>query len=368
MRVFVNPCDLHAVGFYRVLVPWNYMKTLGHDVTIALAMHPRMLGGFDVLVVHWARSDEHRAIMKAFQATGGKVIYEIDDDPRDLAWTNPMKRILSKEDHERCFDLISIADAVTVTSPYLKDALAGMNEHVFVCRNCLDPNLWGKLALEERDIRPSAIRIGWAGTTSQHYDDLQMVRRPLIKFLKERPDAQFLIATENQNLTTIFPRTVADQVVWMGSTFDSDPNNKITGVRMMYSPGELLPTMKMPSLLAHMDLDIAIAPIVKRPYSLAKSWIKLLEYGAAGFPSIASNYGPYQEYSQLYPECIWVCDDAMEEWYSSLRHLADRPDLRLRLARRNAKIIRENHMIEQHLHEWQAVLDYLRPDLAKGTT
>ena len=342
------------------------MKSLGHDVTIAMMLHPRMLKGVDVLVIQWARSQDHMNIMRAFQSTGGKVILEIDDDARDLSYSNPMKRVIGKEDHDRGFAIMRQADAVTVTSPYLAEAYAEFNDHIFVCRNCLDPNIWMTLLTEQRPIRPKAIRIGWAGTTSQHYDDLQMVRRPLIKFLKEHPDAQFLIATENQTLTAIFPRTVADQVTWVGSTFDGDPNNKLTGVKMDYKPGELLPTMKMPGLMALMDLDIAIAPIVKRPYSRAKSWIKILEYGGGGFPTIASNYGPYEEYNRLYPDCIWLADENVDEWYSSLSHLANRPDLRTILRDNNQRVIRENHLIVQHLHEWQAVLNYLRPDLVKA--
>lgn len=358
MKIFANPCDFHSVGYYRILVPYSYLRSLGHEVTIAESCHPRMLHGMDLLVLHWPRLQAQYDMMRAFQAVGGKVIVEFDDDMRDLAWCNPAKKMLSPGDIEMYLKILGAADAATTTGPRLAEAFADIQKNIFVCRNALDPNVWNSSLAEIRETRPTAIRIGWAGTTSQHYDDLDMIRRPMVKFLKARPDAQFLLATENPTLVGIFPRTVADQVVWVGSTFDGEPENKLTGLKTRYKPGELLPTMKMPGLLGMMHLDLAIAPIVRRPYSAAKSWIKVLEYGAAGFPVLASDYGPYAEYDALYSGTIALAD-GIDDWYDKLCALADDAEKREEMARRNRVCISQDHMIVNRLHEWSAALDFV---------
>lgn len=341
-------------------MPYSYLRSLGHEVTIAESCHPRMLNGMDVLVLHWPKLPAQYDMMRAFQAVGGKVVVEFDDDIRDIAWCNPAKRIFSADDIAMHLKIMAGADAATTTGPHLAAAFADVQKNIFVCRNALDPNVWGQTLGEIRETQPKALRIGWAGTTSQHYDDLEMIRRPMVKFLKARPDALFLLATENPTMVGIFPRTVADQVIWVGSTFDGDKANTITGLKMRYEPGEQLPTMKMPGLLGHMNLDLAIAPIVKRPYSAAKSYVKVLEYGAAGFPVLASDYGPYAEYARDYDGTIALAD-GIDDWHDKLVALADDPDRRESMSRRNRVCIQFNHLITSRLSEWTAMLNFLKP-------
>ena len=328
-------------------------------MTNSRVVHPRMLKDFDVMVQNWPCSMQQYELQAAFQATGGKTIVEFDDNVRDLAWCNPAKRVYSPEQTDMALKIMGAANAATTSTQFLKDEFRDVQPNTFVCHNALDPNVWsGAINSQREEMRETAIRIGWAGTTSQHYDDLDMVRRPIVRFLKERKDARFIIATENPALVDIFPKTVKEQIIWAGSTFEGDATNTFTGLKMWYNPGELLPAMRMPDLLRGMDLDIAIAPIVNRPYSLGKSWLKVLEYGAAGYPVLASGIGPYAEYDAEYDGTIALVARP-EDWYERLVALADDAEMRSDLQRRNRMAISMSHMITQRLSEWQNALSWV---------
>jgi hypothetical protein len=49
-----------------------------------------------------------------------------------------------------------------------------------------------------------------------------------------------------------------------------------------------------PAALAALNLDVAIAPLEINAFNEAKSNLKLLEYGALGYPVVCSDIVPYQ--------------------------------------------------------------------------
>ena len=75
-------------------------------------------------------------------------------------------------------------------------------------------------------------------------------------------------------------------------------------------------------------------------------------------PVLASGIGPYAEYDREYDGCIALADDP-GDWYGKLVALADDPDRREELARRNKMAISMAHMITARLHEWEAALQFV---------
>ena len=75
---------------------------------------------------------------------------------------------------------------------------------------------------------------------------------------------------------------------------------------------------KYPSLFK--DIDIGIAPLRDIPFNHAKSYIKGLEYAAAGVPFIATNIA---EYATLAASGVGRVASTADEWVYHLDELLD---------------------------------------------
>jgi hypothetical protein len=102
-----------------------------------------------------------------------------------------------------------------------------------------------------------------------------------------------------------------------------------------------------PSKLASLDLDLAISPLADIPYNHAESHIRLLEYGALGYPVICTDITPYQG---GYP--VTRVRNAAKNWIDAIReHISDLDEL----ARRGDALreyVNGNWMLEDNLEVW----------------
>jgi hypothetical protein len=75
-----------------------------------------------------------------------------------------------------------------------------------------------------------------------------------------------------------------------------------------------------PAKLASLNLDLALAPLEHHIFNDCKSNLRLLEYGACGYPVICSDTRAYQGYLP----CTRVVSNSTAEWLDAIRmHLAD---------------------------------------------
>jgi glycosyltransferase involved in cell wall biosynthesis len=88
-----------------------------------------------------------------------------------------------------------------------------------------------------------------------------------------------------------------------------------------------------PKKMSELDLDIAIAPIEDNFFNQCKSNLRLLEYGAMGWPVVCSDVYPYQSDN---PPVVRVKNDPVE-WVKAIRSLYD------------SKL---RHAKAEELHQW----------------
>jgi glycosyltransferase involved in cell wall biosynthesis len=79
--------------------------------------------------------------------------------------------------------------------------------------------------------------------------------------------------------------------------------------------------------MASLDLDIAVAPLEDNWFNQCKSNLRLLEYGAMGWPVVCSDVFPYQSYE---PPVI-RCKNNAEEWVRSISELIDNDSKRVKM-------------------------------------
>jgi hypothetical protein len=103
-----------------------------------------------------------------------------------------------------------------------------------------------------------------------------------------------------------------------------------------------------------MDLDIALAPLADNAFNRCKSNIKLLEYGIAGVPIIASMVGPY---FHGYGMTAISRAGTPSEWFDSLEALIEHSEYRVDNAQRNLEVIRSKYTMEAGMAAWKRVME-----------
>ena len=95
--------------------------------------------------------------------------------------------------------------------------------------------------------------------------------------------------------------------------------------------------MVSPTVIGKMlPFDIGIAPLNDIPFNHAKSWIKPLEYAAAGIPSIMSKSPEYVRFKEKYG--VGRIAKRYRDWVRHFEDLSD-PETRNEEAERNLKAL-----------------------------
>mgnify|MGYP001817675263 FL=1 len=103
--------------------------------------------------------------------------------------------------------------------------------------------------------------------------------------------------------------------------------------------------------LATLNLDLAVAPLEHNRFNEAKSNLRILEYGALGWPVIASDIEPYRNTP------VSLVRSQPSAWINAIRdHLHDL-DAAYQKGDHLRAWVHEHWMLQGHLTEWLSALD-----------
>ena len=226
------------------------------------------------------------------------------------------KKHFGKDTKARVRRGVSLCHRVIVTTEPIAEAMRGMVDDIRVVPNYLERSRWGNLQRPGNERRKP--RVGWAGA-QEHQGDLEFIL-PVVE-------------------------ATANEVDWifMG----------LCPPKLRYHVAEVhnaVPFDQYPATLAALDLDLAIAPLEINRFNTAKSNLRLLEYGAVGYPVIATDILPYRNAP------ITRVPNNPKAWIDAIRaHIHD-----LNATRAAGEQLREwvlsNWMLDQHLDEWMKAL------------
>jgi len=170
--------------------------------------------------------------------------------------------------------------------------------------------------LRSRRNRGPKPRFGWVGAT-QHRGDLELVFEVV--------------------------RALADEVDW---------------VFMGMCPDEIRPYVKefvgwtaiedYPKRMAALDLDLAIAPLEINAFNECKSNLRLLEYGACGWPVVCSDILPYRAFDAP----VVRLPNHASKWIATLRELAHAPQARAHLGDGLRNWVERNFWLDRQMSAW----------------
>lgn len=284
------PGDLQGSGHYRLIQPCDHLVRAGlldgecsdtfHDPLEMQRYRP------DVVVLQRQVSEvQEQAIERIARFSGAYRIYDVDDYLFDLPQKSVHRDQMPKDLEQRLRRIFSRVDRLVVSTAELADAFSDAHSNIHVVNNYLPPCWWkGWQPLRQAGRKP---RVGWAGGIS-HTGDLEMIFEVV--------------------------REMADEVEWV--FLGMCPDQLFPYVHEFHSGVAI---DQYPAKLASLNLDLALAPLVLNRFNQCKSNLRLLEYGACGYPVICTDIHPYQ------------CDlpvtrvaNRKQDWLEAIRdHLAD---------------------------------------------
>lgn len=251
-----------------------------------------------VVIQRWMNRDAAR-LTRAARATGQTVIHDVDDwfwglDPANRAHRATSRSYNPEANRHYYRDAVSAADAVTVSTAFLaKRIRQRFGVDTILLRNAVDMRAFPPNLIRDRT---RGIIVGWCGALAWRSGDLETLAGVLDPYL-EAVDGTFV----------------------HHGTFPADTDT--AAGRAGVHPSRTGPTMSAVPPWDYPDLvtgmDIGIVPLAPIAFNQAKSWIKGLEYAAAGIPFIAARTPEYEALG------AGLLASRPSEWRSALDRLTD---------------------------------------------
>lgn len=237
-------------------------------------------------------------------------VYSIDDNLLDLeafpTETLMVMRYFCRE-----------ADGIIVSTEFLKQRLAHLNDSNIVIPNALDEQLFTRDG-DELSPRVSGSRkkiIGYMGTFT-HDADLMMILQPLRAILRKYQDK-----VEMQLVGGIAGQAFLQSLQGLPVRVLQVPTNDVAYPNFVKWMKE------------NLNWDLAIAPLEDNYFNRSKSDIKYLDYSALGIPGIYSRVPAYENSIHHLDNGLLIWNTP-SEWVKALELLIIDESLRLRLVQK----------------------------------
>jgi glycosyltransferase involved in cell wall biosynthesis len=273
----------------------------GHKVDVIKDPSELSWDAYDVVIAHNPHANP--LILKGLASRAAHnmpTIVDLDYDFRQMHVSHPdFSRLgLGNPATSRAYKAaLELADHVTVAGQASADLLAGEGYSVSV----IPDSWWGKNPFWQRNAPPRAtLNIGIFSDPGQ-VEAVAMVRRSIIRILREFPQTRLVIGGDPQNY----------------HLFDSLPDVR----RLFLPPAD---AEDYPYLLA--QADILIMPMIENPFNTFLTDRKFMEAGIRTIPWVASRSPASLEWGKG-----GMIANSIEEWYSHLHLLVKDRDIRQEL-------------------------------------
>lgn len=288
--------------------------------------HPGVAGDFDVVMVDQESALDCQADIIVTQrfavtsiqaaerlaaharATGAALVYDLDDDllnvPRthpDAAELRPLAKVARR--------MLTLADAVWVSTPALARRLAPLRPDALVIENRLDERIWACAPPRPRT-RQTPVRILAMGTTT-HDRDYRLIE-PALQRLKAEYDNRVSIDI-------------------LGMTNQPELPEGLNRIGPSMNAVRSYPGFVHWLTNVQPSWHIGLAPLLDSPFNASKSAVKAMDYAALGAVVLASDVDVYRGSLADGPAGALVANTA-QDWYAALDRMVRDVDRRNALA------------------------------------
>lgn len=291
----------------------------------------RPLAGQVAGAVKWLR--EHRPDIG--------IHVDLDDDLANVPTSNQAffathPKYSPEQNYRWLRQTIALADVFTCSTPEIAQRYGYDQDRTHVIRNAVPESMLQQpsRALGRKPSHAEENRdrvIGWAGSVSTHGGDLDTMSGALADIVGvDRTDGR------NVRFRNVGPK---------------DGLSEALGLREvdMEASGWLSPEMYR---VAMGELDVGLVPLADTRFNRAKSYLKAIEFAAAGVPVIASKT-PEHEALVRSGVPIWLVKNRRRDWVRAIRSILDLDDKELKnLAHSHRQSVASSHTMTHRATQW----------------
>ncbi|WP_315710377.1 glycosyltransferase [Brenneria uluponensis] len=288
--VMAHMADQTGCGHYRVIKPFNALKNAnmidGKLSNVYLNIPTMARYDPDILVLQRQTSSYfHEWVRQVSRLTNTFKVYELDDYLPNVPLKSVHRANIPKDVVKSMRKSLGFVDRFVVSTAPLAEAFTGLHANIHVVQNKLPLEWWDNLSsLRGQGKKP---RVGWGGGSS-HTGDLELI----VDIVKD----------------------LANEVEWI--FFGMCPEKLRPYIHEFHKGVDI---DHYPAKLASLNLDLALAPLEDNLFNRCKSNLRLMEYGACGFPVICSDIECY--HGDL---PVTRVRNRYKEWMDAIRmHLSD---------------------------------------------
>ena len=285
MKIFYLPIDVFGKGYYRMYLPYKYLKNYtDSNLKVNVSFSDSDLLSSTFIVNQHHHTDKAIDFFKEQRKQGKLIVTDIDDDYWHIPKSNPAKKYWGKDRLKKVAETLRLSNAVIVSTHTLKNVIDRYNKNVHVIPNYVE------IPVMNKKMQSHKLRIGYAGSSSHVGDFSNNVISAFLEIHKKYHDAVDLIF-----LGYLPPPLI--------------------GKAHYYKPVSCLDYM---NTLAGLNLDIGIAPLEDNMFNKSKSPLKYFEYSAVKAMTIASDTPVYRNH--IHPSTGVLLKDKKDDWFSAISH------------------------------------------------
>jgi len=325
-----------ADAYFRAIAPATILRYQGIQAEARRASFDDVTE-FDVLVLQRHCDEVAVTLTQAFQGAGKAVIYDVDDWLFELPRTWPAYRdyfdLGSGRHRDRLVtheQLLYMANVVTCTGAALAEKLLEYNGDVRIVPNCVMWADWDTVIPLERQVEGPMI--GWFGMP-YYWDSWRLMSDAIEQVVCEQ--GAYLTMLGYPDVVRAFSPRLSERTYVQPTC----PWRQFASMRQMIA-----------------SFDVGLAWLEDTEFNRCKSPLKVLQYGAAGVPVVASPM-PYSEVlGDEYPGQYGLIADTPEKLYHSIMNCLVHPEP----ARVRAQAWRERVWLEHTCEaQWKVWLKLL---------
>jgi GT2 family glycosyltransferase/SAM-dependent methyltransferase len=320
-RLFCVAADSHGCGHYRIRQPFQSMQRNGMVEGMIAGIHlaPVAMERFQptALVLQRQITDQQVKLLESYRDFSRAFkVFELDDLIQQIPIKSHFHGLMPKDVVKSLRRSLSTVDRFVVSTDALAEQFKGFHSDIRVVLNRLPLDWWDELPASQRRIGRKP-RVGWGGGSS-HRGDLELIADVV--------------------------RDLADEVEWV--FFGMCPDKLRPYIHEFHNG---VPIEEYPCKLASLNLDLALAPLENNSFNECKSNLRLLEYGACGFPVVCSDIVCYQDDLP-----VTRVKNRYKEWTAAIRMHLDDLDAAARMGDALRDAVRKDWMLtEDKLLHWR---------------
>lgn len=346
MKVYMIPAGYDGCAYVRCLLPqiqngwWGAMCSLRSGKE----SNEQMFKGAkeaDIVVFQRPMQKEMFEAAILLKQLGKKIVIDNDDTYSPMSGVpRMMTEILERQIDGRLQDIntmlkefASIADLVTVTTPFLAEEYKPYNKNVVVLPNMVDPDDWDT----PKRNKGEKVRVGIVGSAAMNKDSQALT--PILRRLGKRDDIQLVLFGIPSLLQEQARKYYGHEIAyWNTMNVEWVPSCQVA---------DYMPTLN------NLELDIMLIPREDNYFNRCKSNVKFLEASMCEIPVIAQGFttgdSPYQGKDEPYMRVCLTLDD----WEKNINELVADKKLRRSIGKKAKEYVLKNYNIHNTYKLWK---------------